>query len=82
MSHIRTKFLNKGNGWVSINPSLHAMCAHSWELYKICSGPIAQYSEQAQEHWNKFVTRYKSGSGARARQHSVKIIYVTYLFEC
>ena len=74
MSLIRTKFLDhNGNAWVSINPSLHAMCAHSWELFQICSGPISQYSEQAQEHWNKFVSQYKSGPGARARQHSVKL---------
>ena len=74
MSLIRTKFVDSnGNAWVSINPSLHAMCAHSWELFQICSGPISQYSEQAQEHWNKFVSQYKSGPGARARQHSVKV---------
>ncbi|CAL4131834.1 unnamed protein product, partial [Meganyctiphanes norvegica] len=74
MYHIRTKFLDhKGNAWVPINPSLHSMCAHSWELFQICSGPIMQYSEQAQEHWNKFVSRYKSGPGARARQHGVRI---------
>ena len=24
-----------------INPSLHSMCAHAWQLYDICSGPIA-----------------------------------------
>ena len=74
MAQIRTKFLDhKGKSWVSINPSLHSMCAHSWELCQICSGPIAQYSEQAQEHWNKFITRYKSGCGARARQHGVSV---------
>ena len=72
MSHIRTEFLDStGNLWVSINPSLHSMCAHSWQLFQICSTPIAVYSEQAQEHWNKFVTLFKSGGGARLRQHSM-----------
>lgn len=75
MSHIRTSFLNtEGNPWVPVNPSLHAMCAHSWQLFEMADGePIAMYSEQAQEHWNKNVASYKSGSGARARQHSVKL---------
>ena len=41
MSHIRTKFLDStGNPWVPINPSLHSMCAHSWQLFQICSTPI------------------------------------------
>ena len=29
-SHIRTAFINNGHPWIPINPSLHAMCAHSW----------------------------------------------------
>ncbi|CAL4224804.1 unnamed protein product [Meganyctiphanes norvegica] len=74
MSHLRTKFLaSNGNAWILINPSLHSMCAHSWQLYQICSSSISVYSEQAQEHWNKFVASFKSGVGARARQHSVKV---------
>ena len=36
------------------------------------SGPIAIFSQQAQEHWNKYVVRSKSGCGARARQHSIR----------
>ncbi|CAL4117807.1 unnamed protein product, partial [Meganyctiphanes norvegica] len=73
MSHIKTKFINvKGEEWVPINHSLHLMCAHSWELFEMCQGPISQFSESAQEHWNKFIARYKSGTGARARQHNVR----------
>ena len=65
MSDLKTQFLNhNGKPWISINP---------WQLYQFCSGPIAQYSEQAQEHWNKQITRYKSGCGARARQHGVSV---------
>ena len=74
MSHIRSNFLNeKGQNWIAINPSLHAMCAHSWQLYDVLNSPIAIYSEQAQENWNKHVARYKSGCGTRARQHSIKL---------
>ena len=47
------------------------MCSHSWPLFEIFKFPIAIYSEQAQEHWNKFVAKFKSGCGARARQHNV-----------
>ncbi len=39
----------------------------------ICSEPIVVFSEQAQEHWNKHVSRYKSGCRVRATQHSVKL---------
>ena len=50
------------------------MCAHAWQLFEISGGqPIAAYSEQAQEHWNKNIQKYKSGCGAKARQHSVKL---------
>ena len=35
--------------------------------------PIADFSEQSQEHWNKYISKFKSGSGARTRQHSVKV---------
>ena len=75
MSHLKTSFLTTRNKlWIAVNPSLHSMCAHSWELFTICTdGPLAQYSEQAQEHWNKYVRRFKSGSGARARQHNVSL---------
>ena len=74
MSHIRMSFLDtNGQPWVAINPSMHSMCAHAWQLFDICSGPLAQYSGQSQEHWNKYITRFKSGSGARARQHGVSV---------
>lgn len=74
MSHIRTKFLDeKMQPWIFINPSLHSMCAHSWELFEMSSSPIASYGEQAQEHWNKFVSNYKSGVSSRARQHNVRV---------
>ena len=74
MAHIRTKFVCGNKPWIPINPSLHAMCAHSWQLFEMndCN-PISDFSEQAQEHWNKNVSKYKSGCGARARQHSVKL---------
>ena len=49
------------------------MCAHSWELFLISSGPIAQYSEHQKEHWNKYVSSYKSGVGARVKQHSIRV---------
>ena len=74
MKDIKTNFLDyKGKSWILINPSLHSMCAHAWQFYDIFSGPIAKYSEQSQEHWNKFVNKYKSGCGARARQHGVSV---------
>ena len=74
MTHLRTAFLNNSSKpWISINPSLHQMCAHSWELFTICDGPIAKFSEQSQEHWNKHVSRFKSGASTRARQHSVRV---------
>ena len=72
MSHIRTAFMKDGIPWVPINPSLHSMCSHSWELFSMF-GVIAIYSEQAQEHWNKYVRNLKSGNGCRARQTSVKL---------
>ena len=50
------------------------MCADSWQLFEMAEGtPIAVYSEQSQEHWNKNITKYKSGCSVRAGQHSVKI---------
>ena len=74
MSHIRTAFLNsEGLPWIPMNPSLHTMCAHSWQLFEMCTNvPLSAYSEQAQEHWNKCLRSFKSGSSARARQHSLK----------
>ena len=74
MSHVRSAFLDHlGQPWINITPSLHAMCAHSWQLIDILDAPVALYSEQAQEHWNKYLAKYKSGVATRARQHSVRI---------
>lgn len=75
MMHIRTSFTDdRGQPWIPVNPSLHAMCAHSWQLFDMSNGEaISIYSEQAQEHWNKNVRSYKSGCGSHARQHSVKL---------
>ena len=74
MAYLRTAFLNNSRKpWININPSLHQMCAHGWELFKICDGPIARFSEQSQEHWNKHVSGFKSGAGTRARQHNVQV---------
>ena len=56
-----------------VTPSVHQMCAHSWQLFEMSfPNPIAIYSEQSQESWNKYVSKFKSGTGSRARQHSVK----------
>ena len=50
------------------------MCAHAWELFVITDGlPIAEYSEQSIESWNKFIRAYKSGPAAKARQMSIKM---------
>ena len=57
-----------------ITPSIHQMCAHSWELFAMIDGkPITIYGEQGQEAWNKHIRSYKSGSAARARQSSIKV---------
>ena len=73
MHHIRTAFFDeKGRTWMPINPSLHSMCAHSWKIFQIFLGPIDVFSEQAQQHWNKHMARFKSGCGTCARQYSVE----------
>ena len=60
--------------WAMISPSVHQMCAHSWELFVLTNGaPIAVYSEQAGESWNKHIRSFKSGSAARARQTSIML---------
>ena len=81
MSHVRSAFVNhQGQPWINITPSLHAMCAHDWQLVVILDAPVAIYSEQAQEHWNKYLTKYKSRPSARARQHNVSLnIYDTFV---
>ena len=73
MYNIRTAFIDEqGKPWIQINPSLHSMCAHSWELFEMSPEPLVVFSEQAREHWNKHLARFKSGCGTRARQHSIK----------
>ena len=68
MVHYKTSF-----PWAMISPSVHQMCAHSWELFKLTEGkPIAIYAEQSGEAWNKHIRAYKSGPSARARQCSIK----------
>ena len=60
--------------WAMISPSVHQMCAHSWELFVLTGGtPIAKYSEQSGESWNKFIRAYKSGTSSKSRQMSVQL---------
>ena len=50
------------------------MCAYALELFVITDGlPIAEYSEQSIESWNKFIRAYKSGPAAKARQMLTKM---------
>ena len=59
--------------WAMLPPTVHSMCGHNWELFEITNGaPIAIYSEQGSEAWNKHIRAYKSGPAARARQTSIK----------
>ena len=59
--------------WAMLSPSVHSMCGHNWELFVITKGaPIAIFSEQGSEAWNKHIRAYKSGPAARARQTSIK----------
>ena len=54
------------------------MHAISWDMLV-----NLQYSEQSQEHWNKYMTRFKSGAGACARQHGVSVNLVDiYIAVC
>lgn len=56
-----------------LSPSVHSMCAHNPELFEITKGgPIAIYSEQGSEAWNKYIRSFKSGPAARARQTSIQ----------
>ena len=53
--------------WAMLTPSVHQMAAHSWQLFEMTNGkPIATYSEQCAESWNKFIRCYKSGGASRA----------------
>ena len=59
--------------WAMLSPSVHSMCGHNPELFEITRGaPIAIYSEQGSEAWNKFIRSFKSGPCARARQTSIQ----------
>ena len=58
--------------WAMLSPTFHIMCAHDWELFRLSQGqPIAIFSEQGSEAWNKSIRAFKSGPGARARQTSI-----------
>ena len=67
MCHIKSSFLDeRGNPWIMISPSVHQMCAHSWELFEINNGTsISKWSE-------KYVRSFQNGPAARARQCSIK----------
>ena len=54
----------ESNGWLG-RRIMHAI---SWDMLV-----NLQYSEKSQEHWNKYITRFKGGSGACARQHGVSV---------
>ena len=53
MLHIKNSFLNhKGESWVMIIPSVHQVCAHAGELFKINAGKsisISVWSESPVE---------------------------------
>ena len=67
MKHMKERF-----PFAMISLSVHQMCAHSWELFEMTNGrPIAIYSEQCGESWNKHILSYKFGVACRARQTSV-----------
>ena len=74
MMHLRNSFLDeKGNYWIMIIPTVHQLCAHSWEMFELNAGKsIAKWSENPLESWNKHVRSFRSGPAARARQMSVK----------
>lgn len=59
--------------WIYITPSVHQMLAHTWESFEMQNGePIAIWSENALECWNKHIRNLRSGAGCRARQTSVQ----------
>ena len=74
MHHIKTCFLDeKGNSWVMITPSIHQLCAHTWQLFDMNGGKsIGRWSENPLESWNKSIRSFQSGPAARARQNSMK----------
>ena len=53
--------------WAMISPSIHSMCGHNPELFEKTGGaPIAIYSEQGSEAWNKHIRAFNLGPAARA----------------
>lgn len=59
--------------WAYISPTVHSMCGHNWQLFSIMDGaPIAIFSEQGSDAWNKYIRAFKTGPAARARQTSLK----------
>eukprot|EP00795_Rhopilema_esculentum_P005009 gene5009-115_t len=57
-----------------IAPSVHQICAHSWEMFSLRNGKaIAIHTEQSGEAWKKHICAYKSGPSARARQCSIRL---------
>ena len=47
---------------------MHQLCCHYWEIFVLTEGnPIAKYSEQGSEAWNKYIRVYQRGPGCRAK---------------
>lgn len=58
--------------WVKISLSVHQMLAHNWRLFQIMEGkPIAIWSENGLESWNKHIRNFRSDAGCRLHQTSV-----------
>ena len=74
MHHIKTSFLDeKGDSWIMITPSIHQLCAHTWQLFDMNRGKaITRWSENPLESWNKSIRSFQSGPAARARQNSMR----------
>ena len=74
MLHLKNSFLNeKGESWVMIIPSVHQLCAHTWELFSLNdSASVAKWSENPLKAWNKHVRSFQSGPSLRALQKSQK----------
>ena len=74
MAHVRTSFLNaNGQPWIMITPSIHQICAHSWQFFELNDGSsIAKWSESPLENWNKYLRSFQSGPASRSRQLSIK----------
>ena len=68
MVHVQISIL-----WEYFSPSVHQMCARSWELFELngCK-PVSKWSEQGSKAWNKYMCAWKSGKSSRSRQYSLK----------